>query len=83
MTKKKCRYIGLGFKNRCKILSFVPVKVDLIHSDTGRKSKQTWHLCEKHFAEFMETEGDGWEAVYLKKPNKRALVTGYQIVDCL
>ncbi len=81
--RKKCQYLGLSHKNRCKTTSFAPIKVNLIHSDTGRKSKQTWHLCKKHFNIFMNTQGEGWEAVYLKKPNKRAIVTGYQILDSL
>lgn len=44
---------------------------------------QTWPLCKEHFEDFMNVKGKEWEAIYPTKPNKRALVTGFQILDGL
>jgi hypothetical protein len=82
MKKKVCHIRDEG-EPRCQGEYFVSLKVDVIHSDTGRKTRQTWAFCQKHFEAFMKDNGEEWFTWYHRKPYKRAFVTGYKVIDDL
>lgn len=83
MRKRKCKVLKKDLKTRCNAAAFAPVRVNVIHINTGRKTKQTWHLCEKHFDDFLISRGKDWEVIYHTKPIRRALVAGFQVLDGL
>ena len=72
-----CNY-RLPDKKKCKNIDYITnLKVNVIHSNSGRKTWQTWKICKKHFLLFMSVEGKGWEVYYKNKAS--AFVMGYKI----
>lgn len=65
---KKCHVIQEG-KSVCRKPVFHAVKVRVLHPISGRKTWQTWKLCELHFLKILKENGDGWFSSYKKKPN--------------
>lgn len=66
---------------RCQREYFATLKTTVRHSDTGRKSHQHWHLCEKHYFEALETNMEGYYSWYKRKPNKKAFVISFVVMD--
>lgn len=78
--KRKCLIVMGEKKIRCGRKYFSSLRVQVRHSDTGRITWQTWHLCKLHFHLFIEDKGKGYYRFYTKKPYKKALVIDYRFI---
>ena len=72
---------------KCKQPIFGYLKATVLHFPSGRKAKQTWKLCEEHFAKALSTcdtcgnpEREGWRTIY-KKEGKYAEVLNFEIIN--
>lgn len=65
---------------RCQRRYYASIKAKVQHSDTGRITSQSWHLCELHYFLFLRDQGQGYYTWYHKRPYKKAFVIDYQIL---
>lgn len=79
MKKLQCR-IHPENMEKCTLQYYASIKVRVKHSDTGRETHQTWHLCKIHYNRFLNDKGENWYSWYKKKPFKIAEVIDYAIV---
>lgn len=81
--KRHCTIQSEEINIKCKRKHFTSIKVQVRHSDTGRITWQTWHLCQFHFGLFLNEKGEGWYTWYIKKPFKKAFVIDFKIVGAI
>lgn len=67
--RDKCG-IGEAGKPRCKNPVYMLVRVRVFHPDTGKKTWQTWAMCQVHYSIFKREQGAGWVAWYPPRLNK-------------
>ena len=80
MKKQKCRIRPEGGEG-CKREYYASLKVRVQHSDTGRITYQTWHLCKLHFKWALQGQMKDWYTWYPKQPFKKAFVLNFTIID--
>lgn len=80
MVKRKC-HMHPEDGERCKRKYYAPIKVKVQHSDTGRITYQTWHLCGLHYFLFLRDQGKGYYTWYHKRPHKKAFAIDYQTMS--
>ena len=77
MAKNLCEMRIFSDGTKCNQKLFAKIKVQVIHPPTGRKSWQTWKLCQHHLVDLLNKEGKEYASWY-KKKNYHAPVIGLQ-----
>jgi len=68
---------------RCQRRYYACIKAKVQHSDTGRITSQTWHLCQLHYSLFIRDKGEGYYAWYKGKPFKKAHVIDFYFIEAI